>query len=188
MGTQPLEKAVPVRHRRTLLWTICFLWAALAVCGVAAWQSSQAPAPTVQGNATPTRGQTVTHTPTRMATPSPTRPVSGDTPTATATRETTAVPSTATTMATASPTSTSTATSTPLPATPTGTPSPTRPPSPTPSPTITVVLAELPPTATPNLTSQQEQLGSLTVWIFVGFTLLIVFLAVVWMLGRRRAR
>jgi len=186
MGTQPLEKAVPVRHRRRLLWTICFLWAALAVCGVAAWQSSQAPAPTVQGNATPTRGQTVTHTPTRMATPSPTRPVSADTPTATATRQTTAVPPTATTMA--SPTSTSTSTSTPLPATPTGTPSPTMPPSPTPSPTITVVLAELPPTATPNLTSQQEQLGSLTVWIFVGFTLVIVFLAMVWMLGRRRAR
>jgi len=60
------------------------------------------------------------------------------------------------------------------------------PPSPTPSPTITVVLAELPPTPTPNLTSEQEQLGSLTVWIFVGFTLLIVALALVWVFGRRR--
>jgi len=51
-----------------------------------------------------------------------------------------------------------------------------------------VVLAELPPTATPNLTSQQEQLGSLTVWIFVGFTLIIVVLAVVWILGHRPPR
>jgi len=90
----------------------------------------------------------------------------------------TLVPRTATPPASPSPTS---ATPTPVPsATEAATPSPT------PSPTITVVMARLPPTPTPVLTSEQEQLGALTVSIFVGITLLIAAGAAGWLVRNAR--
>lgn len=81
-----------------------------------------------------------------------------------------------------------TATTTPFPShtpPPTGTAQP----SPTPSPTITVVMAVLAPTPTPVLNSEQEQLGTLTISIFVGLTLLIAVLGAVWLIrwSRRQA-
>lgn len=87
---------------------------------------------------------------------------------------------------TATPTETLEATST---VTSTATPSPT--PSLTPSPTITVVMAELPPTdlpptATPNLSPEQVQLGTLTVSIFVILTAALVVISVFWMIKRSK--
>jgi uncharacterized repeat protein (TIGR01451 family) len=65
--------------------------------------------------------------------------------------------------------------------TPSPTPSSVASPSPTPSPTITVVMVPLVPTATPVLSSEQEQLGTLTVSIFVGIALLIAIAATIWL-------
>jgi len=81
-----------------------------------------------------------------------------------------------------SPTTTLTVTLTPTVATPTPTSSPTA----EPSPTNTVAIAELPPTPTPNLTSAQEQLGTLTILIFVAMTLGIVVWSVVWLIRGRK--
>lgn len=96
------------------------------------------------------------------ATPTP-QPVASPSPTAT--------PVVDSATATAAPSRTPSATGTPVPV-----------PSPTPSPTITVVMAVLAPTPTPILSSEQEQLGTLTISIFVGFTLLIAVLAAVWLI------
>jgi len=77
------------------------------------------------------------------------------------------------------------ATETPVPTAtpiPTETAAPTSTPAPTPTATITVVLAELVPTSTPNLTSEQEQIGTITVLIFVGIVVIIIVFAVRWMI------
>jgi uncharacterized repeat protein (TIGR01451 family) len=71
---------------------------------------------------------------------------------------------------------------------PTPSPSPTLEPSPsptpTPTPTITVVVGEIPtmppPTATPNLTSEQVRVGTITVSIFTGLVVAVVIASVVW--------
>lgn len=117
---------------------------------------------------------TVAATATAPPTPSVTPTAIVPSPTATAT-ETLLPPSATPTVAT------------PTVAPPTDTVSPTEEPSVTPSPTITVVIVELPPTPTPKLSSEQEQLGTITVLIFVGFTVAIVIFAVVWMVRRMRA-
>jgi hypothetical protein len=49
-----------------------------------------------------------------------------------------------------------------------------------------VVIAELPPTPTPNLTSEQEQIGTITVLIFVGIVVIFIGLAVRWMIRAAR--
>ena len=71
--------------------------------------------------------------------------------------------------------------------TPTNTPTLTPTPTNTPTPTITVVIAELVPTATPNLTSEQEQIGTITVLIFVGLVVILIVFSVRWMIRGRRA-
>ena len=43
-------------------------------------------------------------------------------------------------------------------------------------------MAELVPTSTPNLTSEQEQIGTITVLIFVGIVVAIIAFAVRWMI------
>ena len=96
--------------------------------------------------------------------------------------EATATPSPAPT-ATPQPTPSPTATAQPSP---TPSPSPTVQPSATttPTPTITVVAGELstlvPPTATPNLSSEQVRVGTVTVSIFAGLVLMVVIASVVW--------
>lgn len=83
------------------------------------------------------------------------------------------------------PTPTESPTPTPSPSpTPTITPSP----APSPSPTVTIVIAELPPTPTPKLSSEQEQLGGLTVLIFVALTLIIALAAAIWAIRSARNR
>ncbi len=77
------------------------------------------------------------------------------------------------------------------PATPTPTPGPTpAPPTATlrPTATVTVALAELPPTPTPKLTSRQEELGTLSVMVFVVLALIIALAAVIWMMRSRREK
>jgi hypothetical protein len=93
---------------------------------------------------------------------------------------------TPTTAPSATVTETPAPTETPLP-TDTAVPTRTSTPPPTPTPTITVVIAELVPTATPNLTSEQEQIGTITVLVFVGIVAVIIVFAVRWMVraGRR---
>lgn len=90
---------------------------------------------------------------------------------------------------TPSPEPTATAQPSPSPTaqpSPTPSPSPTLEPSPTtsPTPTITVVAGEIPtmppPTATPNLTSEQVRVGTITVSIFTGLVLTVVIASVVW--------
>jgi hypothetical protein len=123
--------------------------------------------------------------------PTPVTPTPSPPPTATAI----ATPiATATATSSRAPTGTVTPTATPSltpsstsPVAATVTPSPTTAPSATPSPTITVVIAELPPTPTPNLTTEQERVGSFTVLVFVGFVLVIVVLSVIWLVRRRGA-
>lgn len=66
-------------------------------------------------------------------------------------------------------------------ASPTTQPSPTASPTPSPTPTITVVAGELPtPAPTPNLSSEQERVGTVTVLVFVGLVLGVVVAAAVW--------
>jgi len=45
-----------------------------------------------------------------------------------------------------------------------------------------VVVAELVPTSTPNLTSEQEQIGTITVLIFVGIVAMIITFAIRWVI------
>jgi hypothetical protein len=45
-----------------------------------------------------------------------------------------------------------------------------------------VVIAELVPTATPNLTSEQEQIGTITVLVFVTIVAIIIVFAIRWMI------
>jgi hypothetical protein len=52
----------------------------------------------------------------------------------------------------------------------------------TPTATITVVVAELVPTSTPNLTSEQEQIGTITVLVFVGIVVAVIGFAIRWMI------
>jgi uncharacterized repeat protein (TIGR01451 family) len=100
------------------------------------------------------------------------------TPSATATATSTPAP-TATPQPSPSPTGTA-------PPSPTPSPSPTAQPSPTttPTPTITVVAGEIPtmppPTATPNLSSEQVRIGTVTVSIFAGLVTMVVIASVVW--------
>lgn len=79
---------------------------------------------------------------------------------------------------------------------PSATPSPSSTPQPspttTPTPTITVVAGEIPtmapPTATPNLSSEQVRIGTVTVSIFAGLVTAVVIASVVWVVrssGRR---
>jgi hypothetical protein len=101
------------------------------------------------------------------------------------TTRTTPVETTPTAAATATSTQTPQATETPVPTEtprPTETAAPTSTPSPTPTATITVVLAELVPTSTPNLTSEQEQIGTITVLIFLGIVVMIIAFAIRWMI------
>jgi uncharacterized repeat protein (TIGR01451 family) len=109
---------------------------------------------------------TVTVTPTVTTTgtlpPETAAPAATETPPATPTPE----PSPSTT-ATQTPAATQTPEATPTP-------------EPTPTPTITVVVAELPPTPTPNLSTEQEVIGTITVLIFVGLVVAIIILVVVW--------
>ncbi len=102
--------------------------------------------------------------------------------TATSSPEPTATPQTSPSpTATAPPSPTDTAQPSPTPS-----PSPTLEPSPTttPTPTITVVAGEIPtmapPTATPNLSSEQVRIGTVTVSIFAVLVLVVVIASVVW--------
>jgi hypothetical protein len=45
-----------------------------------------------------------------------------------------------------------------------------------------VVVAELPPTPTPILTSEQEQIGTITVLVFVGIVSVIIGFSVRWLI------
>jgi len=94
-------------------------------------------------------------------------------------------------------TATPSPTGTPVPsatAVPTGTPQPTDTPTPratttpsvVPSPTYTVVLVELPPTPTPNLSTEQERLGTVTVLIFSGIVVALAVWALIWLIRGKR--
>jgi hypothetical protein len=48
-------------------------------------------------------------------------------------------------------------------------------------------MAELPPTPTPVLTTEQEQIGTITVLVFSAFAILVVLLAVFWMVRRGKS-
>jgi uncharacterized repeat protein (TIGR01451 family) len=96
---------------------------------------------------------------------------------------------TATPQASPSPTATAQPSPTPSP-TPSVTPFPSPSPTMTPTPTVTVVMGEIPteapPTATPNLSSEQVRIGTITVSIFAGLVMVVVIAAVVWVVRAPR--
>jgi uncharacterized repeat protein (TIGR01451 family) len=108
--------------------------------------------------------------------------------------EATATPSpepTATPQPTPSPTATAQPSPTASPS-PTVRPSPTASPTTTPTPTITVVAGELPtlppPTPTPNLSSEQVRIGTVTVSIFAGLVLAVAIASIVWVVRSSQSR
>lgn len=106
--------------------------------------------------------------------------------------EATAIPSpepTATPQPTPSPTATAQPSPTASPS-PTVQPSPTASPTTTPTPTITVVVGEFPPTptSTPNLSSEQVRIGTVTVSIFAGLVLAVVIASTVWVVRSLKSR
>lgn len=130
---------------------------------------------TAQGLETPVSGPPVT---VRVqVTPTPEPPTPPPSPTMTTVPPSTTPPAAATD--TATPTQPA-ATPSAVP-TRTAAPSPTTAPTATPSPTITVVVAELPPTPTPNLTSEEERLGTATVLVFVGLLVAVIASSVTWL-------
>ena len=154
--------------------------AALCLVAVLAGSLSLLGQPNSAAQANPTATPTAFPAqPTRTGTASA-RPPAAATPAETATAATTST-ATATTTVTETPQATETARPTETTA-PTETAAPTSTASPTPTATITVVLAELVPTATPNLTSEQEQIGTITVLVFLGIVVVIIGFAIRWMI------
>jgi uncharacterized repeat protein (TIGR01451 family) len=133
---------------------------------------------TAKGLAQPVKGEPVSinvaATPTPRVTQTPTTAATNTRPAATPTTAATS------TRPAATPTPTAVATATPEP-------SPSATATPEPTPTITVVAAELPPTPTPNLSTEQEVIGTVTVLIFVVIVVAIIIAAVVWIVRTARS-